>query len=247
MKTIYKSSISVIKRDDTMCCKSYKFDNKDKKITKEFCVCSCLKSIGLDVMDINIDVKRHSLVMPYMKNGDVLRGVNNYTEEQLDYIFKKVVLIVDKLHDNGVSHRDIKPENIMIDDNFKVILTDFGECEVFRLPWETLAHKVKGICGTTQYIAPEEYIQNDFDPVKIDIWALGVFYYTMFFRKFPWGIANKTDFKYNLFLSNKNNFLCGLPAIFKYILEDNPEKRMTTKDIINDKWFRSIEQVSLQC
>ncbi|KAI9291386.1 kinase-like protein [Neoconidiobolus thromboides FSU 785] len=79
--------------------------------------------------------------------------------------------------------------------------------------------KVKGLCGSDPYIAPEiwETVANlrrgtgnchccrqcGYDPFKADIWSLGVIYVSMHSGKFPWGVAKPHDADFNLFKSNR--------------------------------------------
>jgi len=54
------------------------------------------------------------------------------------------------IHNNNIIHRDIKPENILIAEDGKVKLADFGfACHDDKGP-ETLK-----FCGTSEYLSPE--------------------------------------------------------------------------------------------
>jgi protein-serine/threonine kinase len=47
------------------------------------------------------------------------------------------------------------------------------------MAWEVHAHTVAGICGSAPYIAPEEYVDEEFDGRAVDVWAAGVIYMVM--------------------------------------------------------------------
>jgi len=83
------------------------------------------------------------------------------------------------LHSVGVCHRDLKPENLLMDETGTILkITDFGVSEVFRFPWEkNVIKRVSGLCGSEPYIAPEEWSEDkDYDPIKVDIWACGMYH-----------------------------------------------------------------------
>jgi protein-serine/threonine kinase len=54
-----------------------------------------------------------------------------------------------------------------------------------------------GRCGTTPYIAPEEYLDDEFDLRAVDVWALGVIYTAMRTGKLLWASAKMNlDWQY---------------------------------------------------
>jgi protein-serine/threonine kinase len=46
-----------------------------------------------------------------------------------------------------------------------------------------------GVCGSAPYIAPEEYVDKEFDPRAVDIWACGVIYMAMRTGQHLWRVA----------------------------------------------------------
>jgi protein-serine/threonine kinase len=53
-------------------------------------------------------------------------------------------------------------------------ITDFGVSEVFRAPFTTGSKKAHGLCGSGPYIAPEEYVDLEYDSESVDVWAMGI-------------------------------------------------------------------------
>lgn len=83
-------------------------------------------------------------------------------------------------HDNDVIHRDIKPSNVMIDENGKPILMDFGLAK--RLADDTDEHlTVTGqVMGTPAYMAPEQ-AAGDLERIgpAADVYSLGAVLYEL--------------------------------------------------------------------
>lgn len=96
------------------------------------------------------------------------------------------------MHDMGVAHRDLKPENLLLTQNGVLKITDFGNSECFKMAWEEEVQFSEGICGSSPYIAPEEFTQELFDPRCVDIWACGVIYMAMRTGRQLWKLADPT-------------------------------------------------------
>jgi protein-serine/threonine kinase len=47
-----------------------------------------------------------------------------------------------------------------------------------------------GVCGSAPYIAPEEYMDKEFDPRAVDVWAYGVIYMAMRTGQYLWRVAH---------------------------------------------------------
>ncbi len=96
------------------------------------------------------------------------------------------------LHTDGVIHRDIKPANIMVGNKkgrLSVKLVDFGlaklVCEPTPLPTATDA-----ICGTPQYMSPEQILGAAVD-ARTDVFALGCVLYELLTGQPPCGRATR--------------------------------------------------------
>ena len=77
----------------------------------------------------------HSLyyVLEWAQHGDLLgfiRARGRLSPEAVRFTFGELVLAVEHLHLRGIIHRDLKPENVLIDEHFRVKLTDFGTAKI---------------------------------------------------------------------------------------------------------------------
>lgn len=112
---------------------------------------------------------------------------------EADCYFLQLMRGVEYIHEMGVAHRDLKPENLLLTTHGAIKITDFGNGECFRMAWETEAHMTAGLCGSAPYIAPEEYVEREFDPRPLDVWACGVIYMAMRTGRHLWRVAKKDE------------------------------------------------------
>lgn len=95
-------------------------------------------------------------------------------------IMEQVASALDYAHAADVVHRDIKPSNILLDDDDKAILTDFGL--VLRTSVETTMGTA---FGTPRYIAPEQAISSNKALPQSDIYSLAVIMYEILAGETP--------------------------------------------------------------
>src|SRR3954451_10858766 len=84
-------------------------------------------------------------------------------------------------HARNLVHRDIKPQNVLIDDEGRAKLTDFGISRQLEQDGMTATGRV---LGTTDYVAPEQAMGHPVDP-RSDIYSLGVVLYEMLVGQVP--------------------------------------------------------------
>jgi len=77
-------------------------------------------------------------------------------------------------HERGIVHRDIKPANLLIADDGRLKITDFG---IARTGSSNLT-RASSVIGSPGYIAPEQYTDSGVDR-RVDVFSAGVLLYEM--------------------------------------------------------------------
>src|ERR1035437_426353 len=95
-------------------------------------------------------------------------------DQSLDLI-RQVAEALDYAHRNKVIHRDLKPANILVTDDGRAKITDFGIAKV--LAREGVARTI-GIMGTPSYMSPEQVRGGEID-ARTDVFSLGIMIFTM--------------------------------------------------------------------
>ncbi|KAL5007557.1 hypothetical protein ScPMuIL_016363 [Solemya velum] len=109
-----------------------------------------------------------------------------FPEGRIWNIFLQMVLALRYLHkEKNIVHRDLTPNNIMLGENDKVTITDFGLAKQKRSD----CSKMTSVVGTILYSCPE-IVQNQPYGEKADIWALGCILYQMCTLRPPFFSSN---------------------------------------------------------
>jgi protein-serine/threonine kinase len=169
-----------------------------KRLTSEFCISSSLRHPNvIHTLDLLQDAKGdYCEVMEFCAGGDLytlVLAAGKLEMAEADCYFKQIMRGVEYMHEMGVAHRDLKPENLLLTTNGAIKITDFGNGECFRMAWESDAHMVTGLCGSAPYIAPEEYVDTEFDARAVDVWATGVIYMAMRTGRHLWRVAKRDE------------------------------------------------------
>jgi eukaryotic-like serine/threonine-protein kinase len=84
-------------------------------------------------------------------------------------------------HRKGIVHRDLKPQNVLIDDEGRARVTDFG---IARAGENSDITATGSVMGTAQYISPEQAQGKETTP-RSDIYSIGVILYEALTGRVP--------------------------------------------------------------
>ncbi|MFD4349787.1 Stk1 family PASTA domain-containing Ser/Thr kinase [Streptomyces coelicoflavus] len=105
---------------------------------------------------------------------DVLRERGALRPRAALDILEPVLAALGAAHRAGFVHRDMKPENVLIGDDGRVKVADFGLVRAVN----TVTSTTGAVLGTVSYLAPEQIEHGTADP-RVDVYACGVLLYEM--------------------------------------------------------------------
>jgi serine/threonine-protein kinase len=122
------------------------------------------------------------LVMEYIE-GPTLADLMDagLDDERIPDLLDQIAAGLDYAHARGVIHRDIKPGNVLMTEEGRAVLADFGLAWLLEGAQLTLTG---GVIGTPEYMSPEQAAGHPFDH-RADVYALGIVLYEMLVGERP--------------------------------------------------------------
>ncbi|KAF7725663.1 serine/threonine-protein kinase HAL4/sat4 [Apophysomyces ossiformis] len=276
------------------------------RLISEFGISSTLRHANViqtfDLLPLNENSSVYCQVMEYCDGPDLFNLIYESSDglfaAEANCFFKQLIHGLAYLHSMGVAHRDLKPENLLLTRTGCLKISDFGSAECFRLDVSDTIYKSKGLVGSEPYIAPEEFVQEEYDARAVDVWSCGIIYMALLTGSHLWHVAKKDeDESYDRFLKFRQlvdeerekarrerseraraspctmtaaereherdigvlkaresirrrakeggmDLLEGLEFGAKKLvyrmLDPNPNKRITAKDILANEWFTKV-------
>ncbi len=131
----------------------------------------------VQVFDQGTDGAYVYLAMEYIAGctlRDVLRERGALQPRAALDILEPVLAALGAAHRAGFVHRDMKPENVLIGDDGRVKVADFGLVRAV----DTVTNTTGTVLGTVSYLAPEQIEHGTADP-RVDVYACGILLYEM--------------------------------------------------------------------
>ena len=180
----------------------------------------------------------YCLVMENVVGGNLLNAINKMNkipENLAKIIFKQLIKTLQYIHSKGIAHRDIKPDNILLDLDNTIKICDFGVSKIF-----SEGQLIRDSCGTPAFVAPEILLDIPYDPFPTDIWSSGVVLYAMTTGFFPFRGVNETQLHESILTGifpKPKDISDELVDLLSKILNINPKKRISLKNILLHPWF----------
>ncbi|GAA1130723.1 MULTISPECIES: serine/threonine-protein kinase [Streptomyces violaceusniger group] len=180
MGTVWRASDQTLGR--TVAVKELRFpssveeDEKRRLITRTLREAKAIARIrsngAVTVYDVVDEDDRPWIVMELIEGrslADVVRDDGPLTPKRAAEVGLAVLDVLRAAHQSGILHRDVKPSNVLISDDGRVVLTDFGIAQVEGDPSVTSTGM---LVGAPSYISPERARGQKPGP-PADLWSLG--------------------------------------------------------------------------
>ncbi|MFF8537697.1 protein kinase [Streptomyces sp. NPDC015532] len=128
------------------------------------------------VYDVAMEDGRPWIVMELIRGialSDLLDAEGPLDPQRAAHIGAEVLAALRAAHEAGVLHRDVKPGNVLMANDGRVVLTDFGIATVEGSSALTMTGEV---IGSPEFLAPERALGRTPGP-ESDLWSLGVLLY----------------------------------------------------------------------
>lgn len=138
----------------------------------------------VNIYDVGEDQDTHYIVLEYVKGRnlkDILRRYGPLPIRQATFVARAVAAALAAAHRQNLIHRDVKPHNILITDEGRVKVTDFGIARAASAA--TLTH-TGTLLGSVHYFSPEQARGQPAGP-QSDVYSLGVVLYEMLTGRVP--------------------------------------------------------------
>jgi len=143
------------------------------------------------IHDYGLQAGHEYIAMEYLPRGDLKArmqlGVTQ--SEALGYV-EQIALALKVVHDAGLLHRDLKPANVMLREDGRLALIDFGLAR--SLDGSAQSTRTGVLRGSPYYMSPEQALGARLD-VRSDFYSLGVILYEMLTARRPFVGSSAMD------------------------------------------------------
>jgi serine/threonine-protein kinase len=144
------------------------------------------------VYDFGQDGSRTYIVMEYVEGRDLKSLIRSDAPLPLDRaldLFVQACAGLGYAHRAGLVHCDVKPQNMLVTNDGRLKVTDFG---IARAISEVVPRDVETVWGTPHYFSPEQASGETPTPAS-DVYSLGVMLYEMLSGRLPFEGDSHTD------------------------------------------------------
>ena len=146
----------------------------------------------VEVYDVGEEDGEHYIVMEYIEGKtlkQLLKKRDSLTLSEVIDIMTQLTDGISHAHESYIIHRDIKPQNIMIEDDGRIKITDFGIAMALNA---TQLTQTNSVMGSVHYLPPEQ-ASGKGATVKSDIYSLGILMYELLTGSVPFKGDNAVE------------------------------------------------------
>lgn len=146
----------------------------------------------VEVYDVGEEDGAYYIVMEYIDGKtlkQLLKKRGSLTLSEVIDIMTQLTDGIAHAHESYIIHRDIKPQNIMIEDDGKIKITDFGIAMALNA---TQLTQTNSVMGSIYYLPPEQ-ASGKTATIKSDIYSLGILMYELLTGTVPFRGDNAVE------------------------------------------------------
>ncbi|HLO29571.1 MAG TPA: protein kinase, partial [Anaerolineales bacterium] len=138
------------------------------------------------VLNYGVQDGQPYLVMEYVPGGTLKDAMDQKLPWQTAAaILAPIARALDYVHRQQIVHRDVKPSNILLQEDSRPMLSDFGILKLLEGKEEKVDSAISAGIGTPEYMAPEQGMDKEVD-FRADIYSLGLVFYEMITGQKPY-------------------------------------------------------------
>lgn len=145
------------------------------------------------VHDVGQDGNTHYIVMEYIDGEDLKRLIRAGAPFSIDRALSigiKICAGVGYAHRAGLVHADVKPQNVLVTENDKVKVTDFGIAQALSVTQPLERQRI--VWGSPHYFSPEQ-AQGEPPTPASDVYAIGIVLFEMLTGRLPFVGADQQE------------------------------------------------------
>ena len=146
----------------------------------------------VEVYDVGEEDGAHYIVMEFIEGKtlkQLLKKRETLTITEVVDIMTQLTDGIAHAHESYIIHRDIKPQNIMIEDDGRIKITDFGIAMALNA---TQLTQTNSVMGSVHYLPPEQ-ASGKGATIKSDIYSLGILMYELLTGNVPFKGDNAVE------------------------------------------------------
>ncbi|MBT9585822.1 protein kinase [bacterium] len=119
----------------------------------------------ITLLDADLQYNPPYFVMPWLRQGSLADLPARPTLARAVQWLREAALALSYTHEKGILHCDLKPSNLLLDDQYRIRLVDFGQSLLQDVAGRSL--------GTLGYMPPEQAAPESLPDVRWDVYSLG--------------------------------------------------------------------------
>ena len=146
----------------------------------------------VEMYDVGEDNGTYYIVMEYVEGKtlkQLLKRRGTLTITEVIDIMLQLTDGISCAHESYIIHRDLKPQNIMIKDDGRIKITDFGIAMALN---STQLTQTNSVMGSVHYLPPEQ-ASGKGSTIKSDIYSMGIMFFELLTGKLPFKGDNAVE------------------------------------------------------